>query len=106
MDKIESFSFHQTGGFMGMDRSYNVKLSEMNSSERQELEHHIKESGIFDNRGGEWVTKGAADMFSYTFTVSDGNETREVTFDDGTLPESYRAIVEFARDKMVDNRRR
>lgn len=106
MDKIESFSFHQTGGFMGMDRTYDVKFSEMNPSERQELEQLVKASGILADRGGERVTRGAADMFSYTFTVSDGNETREVTFDDGTLPESYRAIVEFARDKTVDNRRR
>jgi hypothetical protein len=106
MDKIESFSFHQSGGFMGMDRSYNVKLSEMKADDREKLEDLIKKSGLLQVKGEERITRGAADMFIYQFSVSDGTSTREITFDDGTLPSEYRPIVEFSRDRLVDNRRR
>jgi hypothetical protein len=106
MDKIESFSFHQSGGFMGVDKSYDVKLADLQADEREKLEALIKSSGILQTNGEERITKGAADMFVYQFSVNDGNKNREITFDDGTLPAGYRAIVDFTKDKMTDNRRR
>jgi len=106
MDKIESFTFHQSGGFIGMEKSYSVKLADMNADEREKLEGLIKDSGLLETKGEERITKGAADMFVYQFSVNDGTKTREITFDDGTLPAAYRPIVEFSKEKLVDNRRR
>lgn len=106
MDKIETFTFHQSGGFMGMDKSYSVKLADMKADEREKLEGLIKGSGILQTKGEERITRGAADMFVYQFSVGDGTKTREITFDDGTLPAEYRSLVEFSKDKLVDNKRR
>jgi len=106
MDKIVSFSFHQSGGFMGMDRQYDVKLADLSAADRDKLEQLIKDSGLLKLKSDEKLTRGAADMFVYQFSVDEGNQTHAVTFDDGTLPESYRPLIDHVKDKMVDNRKR
>lgn len=105
MDKLTKFTFHQSAGFMGVNRQYEVNLADLSEQERNDLEKLIANSGLLKAGGGEQLTKGAADMFNYSFSVVEGNKTHSITFDDGTLPQSYRPLYSFSKDKVVDVKR-
>lgn len=106
LNKVTDFSFGQSGGIMGMDKSYQVKLASLGSADRQQLEKLIQKSGLLSVKNEQKMTHGAADMFTYQFTAKGDNKEHSATFDDGTLPESYRALVSYLQNKTVDNRKR
>jgi hypothetical protein len=105
MNKLTEFTFHQSGGFMGVNKQYDVKLADLNEKDRTELEQLISKSGLLKASGEERMTKGAADMFVYSFSASEGDKHYSITFDDGTLPESYRGLVSFTKDRAVNLKR-
>ncbi|HIA54285.1 MAG TPA: hypothetical protein EYN91_19715 [Candidatus Melainabacteria bacterium] len=98
MDKISSFSYHQSGGFAAINRGYSVKLAELSKEEAEKLASLIQSSGLLKMKNERKTTAGAADMFFYEFSASDGGE-HKATFDDGSLPESFRPLLDFVRDK-------
>jgi hypothetical protein len=95
MSKLSQFSFHQSGGFIGVNKQYEVKLADLSEKDRSELEQLIDKSGLLKACGKERLTKGAADMFVYSFSAVEDGKTYSITFDDGTLPESYRGLLSF-----------
>ena len=100
------FTYLKTGGFIGVDLKYEKNLAELGSDERQKLESLIAESGLLNAKSDEHITGGAADMYHYEFRYKDGSKDHHVRFDDGTIPESYRPLVQYLKDKTVDQRRR
>ncbi len=106
MDKLTKFTFHQSGGFMGVNKQYEVNLADLSEQDRKNLEELIAGSGLLKAAGGEQLTRGAADMFNYSFSAVEGNKTHSITFDDGTLPQSYRPLLAFTKDKAVDANRK
>lgn len=98
MDKIVSFAYHQSGGFAAINRGYSVKLAELDKSEAEKLASLIQSSGLLKMKDERKTTPGAADMFFYEFSASDGSE-HKATFDDGSLPSSFRPLLEFVREK-------
>ena len=100
MDKITSFTYHQSGGFAAINRTYSVKLADLTKEEREKLESLIQTSGLLSIKKENKTTPGAADMFFYEFTALNGGE-HTASFDDGTLPAPFRPLVEYARAKAV-----
>ena len=100
------FVYEKTGGFIGVDLKYEKNLSELSSDERQKLEKLIADSGLLNAKSDERITGGAADMYHYDFRYKDGSKEHHVSFDDGTIPSSYRPLVQFLKDKLVDQRHR
>lgn len=94
------FTFHQSGGFVPTNLKYEQSLTEMKAEERKELEQLIDKSGLLNVQSDRRITKGACDMFVYSFSLKDGAKEHQITFDDGTLPDSYRALVTFAKLRM------
>lgn len=100
------FVYEKSGGFIGVDLKYEKDLSQLSSDERKQLEKLIADSGLLNEKSDSRITGGAADMFHYEFRFKDGSKEHHVRFDDGTLPNSYRPLVEFLKDKVVDQRHR
>lgn len=101
------FIYKQTGGFIGVNRRYEQNLADLSSGDRQKLETLIVDSGLAsDAKKGEFITASACDMFQYEFTFKDGAKQHHVTYDDGTLPDSFRPLVQYCKDKVVDQPRR
>jgi hypothetical protein len=98
MNKITSFTYHQSGGFAAINRGYSVKLADLSEDEGSKLAELISSSGLLKMKNERKTTPGAADMFFYEFSASDGGE-HKATFDDGSLPQSFRPLLEFVRDK-------
>lgn len=106
MSKVTSFSFHQSGGFMGVDKSYEVKLADLDKKYANELEKLIEKSGLLEVSKDERITKGAADMFIYQFSATENGAVHSLTLDDGTMTDPYRTLFALFKDKLVDNRQR
>ena len=51
------------------------------------------------------VTKGGADMMSYTLRITASGSTRTITADDGTMPDAMRRIVDVVRTTIAAARR-
>jgi hypothetical protein len=103
MEKITSFSYHQTGGFAAVDRTYSINLADMKEDDREKLERLIVASGLLSMKKKKKTTPGAADMFLYELTANDGSG-HSATYDDGQLPDAFRPLVEFARARSTSNR--
>ncbi len=101
MEKITSFTYQQSGGFAGISRSYSVKLAELSSEEREKLAKLIESSGLLSKKNEKKTTPGAADMFFYEFSAVNGGE-HKATYDDGQLPEAFRPLVDYAREKALN----
>lgn len=98
------FVYEKSGGFIGVDLKYEKDLAELASDERKQLEKLIADSGLLNAKNDTRITGGAADMFHYDFRFKDGSKEHQVRFDDGTLPSSYRPLIEFLKNKVVDQR--
>lgn len=98
------FVYEKSGGFIGVDLKYEKNLSELGSDERKQLEKLIADSGLLNDKNDTRITGGAADMFHYEFRFKDGSKEHHVRFDDGTLPSSYKPLIEFLKYKVVDQR--
>lgn len=103
MEKITSFNYHQSGGFAAINKTYSVKLADLSKEDREELEKLIVKSGLLAMKSDKKTTPGAADMFFYEFTASDGGE-HSATYDDGQLPDSFRPLVEYAQARASSSR--
>ncbi len=101
MDKITSFTYQQSGGFAGINRGYSVKLADLSNEESDKLAKLIESSGLLSMKNERKTTPGAADMFFYEFSAVNGGE-HKATYDDGQLPEAFRPLVEYARDKATN----
>lgn len=101
MDKITSFTYQQSGGFAGINRSYSVKLADLSNEERDKLAKLIESSGLLLLKNEKKTTPGAADMFFYEFSAVNGGE-HKATYDDGQLPDAFRPLVEYAREKAAN----
>lgn len=104
--KVETFFYRQSGGFAGINKSYEVKLADVSEEQRKQLLKLIKDSGLLEISNVYKKTQGAADMFFYEFVAVDSKGEHKAAYDDGTLPERFRPLVEFVRDKLTDNRKR
>lgn len=98
MDKIITFTYHQSGGFAAINRGYSVKIADLGKDEADKLTSLIESSGLLKMKNERKTTPGAADMFFYEFSASNGGE-HKATFDDGSLPDSFRPLLDFVRDK-------
>lgn len=98
------FVYEKSGGFIGVHQKYEKDLAELSSDQRSQLEKLIADSGLLKENNDTRITGGAADMFHYEFRFKDGSKEHHVRFDDGTLPNSYRPLVDFLKSKLVDQR--
>lgn len=98
------FTYKQTGGFIGVNRKYEKNLADLPGDERQKLEKLIADSGLLNDSKKNEFTGGACDMFQYDFTFKDGAKQHHMVYDDGTLPKSFRPLIAYCKDKMVDQR--
>ncbi len=100
MEKITTFTYHQSGGFAAINKNYEVKLADLSKEEREKLEGLIAASGLLSIKKENKTTGGAADMFFYEFTAVNGGE-HHASYDDGTLPQAFRPLVDYVRGKAT-----
>jgi hypothetical protein len=101
----KTFIFTQTGGFMAINKKYEKQLSNLHTDERNELEKLIDQSGLASVKDEKHLTAGAADVFYYDFWLKEGKIEHHAMFDDVSLPDSYRPLVNYLKPKTENQKR-
>lgn len=97
-----SIKFNQSGGFAGVNKGVELNTAKLSCEDACKLVEAIKNSGILKVTTLKQTNPQAADVFYYDITVEEKNRTHHVTFDDTTVPDSYRPLVEFLRTRATD----
>jgi len=105
MGKLTAFSYFKSGGFAGMHQGYRPNLAKLSPKDKAKLDELIAKSGLLKSKGDKKITAAARDMFEYEFGATANGVTHKAQFDDGTLPASYRPLVKYLEDKLVDQPR-
>jgi len=94
--------FNQTGGFAATFKGVELNTAKLSCADACSLVETIKKSGILKESTVKKTNPQAADVFYYDIVVQEKNRTHHVTFDDTTVPDSYRPLVEFLRTRATD----
>ncbi len=97
------FSFDQSGGFAAMHRTFESAIKDLSKQDADKLADLIASSGLMNTtRGIKNLNGAAADVFVYNFKIINGKKAYSATYDDTTLPKSYRPLLDFLKNKAVD----
>jgi hypothetical protein len=94
--------FNQQGGIAATFKGVELNTAKLSCEDACALVEAIKKSGILKESTLKSTNPHAADVFYYDIIVEEKNRTHHVTFDDTTVPDSYRPLVEFLRTRATD----
>ncbi len=96
--------FRQSGGFAAVNRTARVQVANLSGRDRQRMVNAINRSGIMQSRQGHHLNPNAADVFVYEISISNRRgPSRTVVFDDTTLPQSYRPLINLLAQHAKNN---
>jgi len=89
-------SFYQSGGVAGLTFGCEIDTRSLPGAEAAEIENLVKISGVLKRK----LTLSrivACDIFSYRISVKSSELTYHATFDDFTIPEGGRPLVDYLK---------
>lgn len=89
--------FRQSGGYAGLRMSCEINTASLPSEEATQLISLVENSRIFQATSQR--TPNAADLLTYEFTIETKAGTHQVSFDDLSLPESIRPLLEYLQSQ-------
>lgn len=95
-------SFDQSGGFAGVHKTFETALKDLQPQDAEKLSELIISSGLMKAKNVKKTNPNAADVFFYQFKLINGKNEYQATYDDTTLPETFRPLLEFLKTKAVD----
>lgn len=92
---VYRISFTKSGGIAGVHKAYLLESNKLDKAEQATLSNLLQKSGILGITLVQISTKGAADMFYYQLTVEHKGKTHSASYDDGTIPQAYRPLLDY-----------
>jgi hypothetical protein len=91
--------FECSGGYAGLQLTYDVDTNELDPERATELETAVSDSGILES---DWKPaappgSGPPDVMTYRVSVEDGGRTKRVTVTDITAPVELRPLLAVLR---------
>jgi predicted solute-binding protein len=86
-------SFSRTGGFAPMPIGCRLNTQELPADQAQQLELLVKQSGVTSMKDAR--VANARDVHIYSIEVIDSEVNHKVTFDQLSLPQAVRPLLEF-----------
>lgn len=91
-------AFTQSGGFAGINKGVEIIFADLAPSAQQKLQKLVEESDILKSADIKKLNQSARDVFVYGFKVNTDKGMHQAQFDDTTMPDQYRPLMEFLRD--------
>lgn len=88
---------------MGMDRKQDFVFADLSPARQKALQEHIEKCGILAGTATKKLNAKARDAFVYEFSV-EAEGRHQATFDDTTLPQSYRPLLDLILDMIAENK--
>ena len=89
--------FQQSGGYAGLIRGCEFDTESLPPREARVLRFLVKKSNIKGNQ--RFITKDARDLRTYSITVELNEESNNVSFDEMTVPEEVRELLNFLESR-------
>ena len=89
--------FRQTGGFVGLVIGCEVNTVLLPADKAARLQSLVEQSGILQATSKR--TPNAADLLIYDFTIETRDGCHQVSFDDLSLPEPVRPLLEYLQNQ-------
>jgi Emfourin len=100
-------TFHQSGGFAGFTQKCEIDTRTLPGAEAAEIENLVKIGGVLKPKTAGIIgflksritfsRTGACDIFDYGISVESDGITYHVTFDDLTIPEGSRPLLDYLK---------
>lgn len=98
--QLLTVSFTQSGGFAGINKGVEIICQDLAPSAQQQLTKLVEDSGILQGADVKKLNQSARDVFVYGFKVNTDKGMHQAQFDDTTIPDQYRPLMEFLRDNQ------
>ncbi|WP_309741734.1 protealysin inhibitor emfourin [Chamaesiphon sp. OTE_20_metabat_361] len=85
--------FRQSGGYAGLRMGYDLDTNLLPIEEAAELQSLVQGSGVVQSQSSR--SENAADLINYEITIETKEGTRQIAFDDLTLPESIIPLLDY-----------
>jgi hypothetical protein len=95
-------SFDHSGGFAAVHKTFERAMRDMPTQEANKLADLIEKSGLLKIKDVNKTNPHAADVFIDQFKLINGKDKHQAVYDDTTLPESFKPLMEFLKTKAVD----
>ena len=99
MQKHIYIQYERSGGFAGITSKLELASDTLPSSEVQQLEHMVVDSGFLGFDKNDSIRGEAPDQFSYRVTIEYKNEKNTVELSETTIPESFRPLFNYLNQK-------
>jgi len=87
--------FERSGGFAGITLGRDFDSSSLPAEQVAELTRLVAEARFFELPAVIASAKSGADLFQYSISVEDGEQTHRVEFVQGSAPEHLRPLVQW-----------
>jgi len=85
----------EDGGFAARHNVYEVNVADLSKGDEKNLTKLLKKTDLLKNKTFKSTNPHAADVIFYEITVEGKNNHSVITYDDTTLPQSYRDLVNY-----------
>jgi hypothetical protein len=85
--------FRQSGGYAGLRMGCDLDTNLLPLEEAAELQSLVEGSGVAQSQSSR--SENAADLINYEITIETKEGTRQIAFDDLTLPESIIPLLDY-----------
>ncbi|HEY9662671.1 MAG TPA: protealysin inhibitor emfourin [Allocoleopsis sp.] len=90
--------FSQSGGYAGLRMGCEIDTASLPPPEAERLTALVENSGILQATSQR--TPHAADLFTYEFAIEARQGNHQVSFDDMSLPERVRPLLEYLQEQV------
>lgn len=92
-------TFRQSGGYGGLRLGYEVDTASLSPDEATKLESLVQQSGILQTSNPANSNPAARDLLQYQITVENQGTTRQISFDDSSLPPGIEPLLDYLQDR-------
>ena len=86
-------TYRQSGGYAGLFRGCTIDAAALKAAEAKALGRLVQAAALAQMKSAK--TEGIPDLLVHDLSIQTDAGTRELSFDDLTLPEALRPLVEF-----------
>lgn len=89
--------FRQSGGFAGVLRGCDLDTASLPPQEARELEQLVHAAGL--SQSSQTLSPGSRDRLQYDIELKQNGDVGKVQFDDGSVPQNFRPLLQYLKKK-------
>jgi hypothetical protein len=97
IDRVTKIKLRRSGGFAGLTTAYELDANLLSPAETSQLQTLVQRSGLL--QANSQHTPDGRDLINYEITIQTERCTHTVSFDDLSLPETAKPLIDYLERK-------